>query len=219
VHFDRERLRQDLAAAGRDLGDPAHIRILKRERRLELWMEGRDGRYSIFRGYDICAFSGELGPKLAEGDLQAPEGFYKVGSKQLNPASRHHLAFNLGYPNAYDRQHDRTGSALMVHGGCSSAGCYAIGDQNIDEVYAVVEAALRNGQAAVDVHAFPFLLTETALAGERDHPWYGFWRNLQQGFACFTRAGRPPAVAACGGEYRFGRDAEDPACVPIAAWS
>lgn len=217
--FDRDRLRADLLAEGFVLGDEAHVRIFKREKRLDLWLRRGGGRYALFRSYDICAFSGELGPKLREGDRQAPEGFYRVGRSQLNPNSRHHLAFNLGFPNEFDRQLGRTGSALMVHGGCSSIGCYAITDQSVDQVYAVMEAALAHGQDAVDVHAFPFALTEAALAAESTSSWHPFWRNLKRGFDLFELAGTPPKVAARRGEYRFGTDAEGPECVAIAAWS
>jgi murein L,D-transpeptidase YafK len=107
----------------------------------------------------------------------------------------------------------------MVHGGCSSIGCYAITDESVDEVYAMVEAALNRGQDAVDVHVFPFALTATALAAEGGHQWLGFWRNLKDGYDRFGTEGVPPKVAACNGEYRFGSDAEEPACVAIAAWS
>lgn len=217
--FDREQLRTDLAAAGFGLGDPAHIRIFKQEKRLELWMQKPDGRYALFRGYDICKFSGGLGPKLREGDRQSPEGFYRVAKSQLNPNSRHHLSFNLGFPNAYDRQLGRTGSALMVHGGCTSIGCYAITDEKVDEVYAVVEAALGSGQDAIDVHAFPFRMTALAMASEASNPWLGYWRNLKQGFDLFERDRTPPAVGTCRGEYAFGAAAGGPGCVAIAAWS
>jgi murein L,D-transpeptidase YafK len=219
AQFDRNQLRADLVAGGFVFGDSAHIRIFKREKRLELWLRRGGDRYAMFRSYDICTFSGGLGPKLREGDRQAPEGFYRVGKAQLNPNSRHHLSFNLGFPNAFDRQLGRTGSALMVHGGCSSIGCYAITDRSVDEVYALVEAALGNGQDAIDVHVFPFMLTETALAAEGANAWQPFWRNLKQGFDLFESAGLPPKVAACRGEYRFGNDAEGPECVAIAAWS
>lgn len=217
--FDRTELVADLATAGFALGAPAHVRIYKREKRLEVWLQTAAGPFGLFRGYDICTYSGGLGPKLREGDRQAPEGFYRVGLSQLNPASRHHLSFNLGFPNAFDRQLGRTGSALMVHGGCSSVGCYAIGDESVDEVYAIVEAALEGGQAAVDVHAFPFRLTATALAAEGDSTWLGYWRNLKQGYDLFEATQVPPAVGACAGEYRFGADAEGPQCAAIAAWS
>ena len=217
--YDRSALVAALGAAGHRLGDPAHVRIFKRERRLELWLADQSGRFSLFRDYDICRYSGELGPKLAEGDRQAPEGFYRVGQAQLNPNSRHHLSFNLGFPNAYDRQHDRTGSALMVHGGCSSVGCYAITDANVDEVYAVVEAALAAGQDAVDVHVFPFRMSSEALSAEADAPWLGFWHNLKQGYDLFEARRQPPKVAACAGRYVFDTDAERPECAAIVAWS
>ena len=217
--FDRDGLREALVAAGFTLGDPAHIRIFKAEKRLELWLQRSDGRYALFRGYDICQFSGGLGPKLREGDRQSPEGFYRVGKLQLNPNSRHHLSFNLGFPNAYDRQLGRTGSALMVHGGCTSIGCYAITDEKVDEVYAVVEAALDAGQDAIDVHAFPFRMTEEALSREAQNLWLPYWQNLKAGFDLFETTSTPPKVSACKGEYRFGADAGGPGCVAIAAWS
>lgn len=217
--YDRTQFVAELTEAGFALGDAAHVRIFKREHKLELWLKRADGRYALFRDYDICKFSGELGPKLKEGDRQSPEGFYRVAASQLNPNSRHHLSFNLGFPNAFDRQLGRTGSALMVHGGCSSVGCYAITDANVDEVYAVVEAALAKGQDAVDVHVFPFRMTATALAAEGGNTWAPFWRNLKSGYDLFETAGTPPKVGACWGEYRFGADAEGPECAVIAAWS
>lgn len=217
--FDRSVLYDDLSTAGFRLGAPAHVRIFKREKRLELWLARDDGRYAMFKGYDICNYSGALGPKLQEGDRQAPEGFYRVGLRQLNPGSRHHLSFNLGFPNAFDTQLGRTGSALMVHGGCSSVGCYAITDESVDEVYAVVEASLRQGQQAVDVAVFPFRMTTTALADHASSPWLGFWRNLKQGYDLFEADFTPPKVGACKGEYRFGQAAEDAQCAAIAAWS
>jgi murein L,D-transpeptidase YafK len=217
--YDRAPLLAALEDAGFGLGAPVHLRIFKRERRLELWMAREGGRYAMFRSYDICTYSGSLGPKLVEGDLQAPEGFYRVSKLQLNPKSRHYLAVNLGYPNAFDVQHGRTGSALMVHGGCSSIGCYAITDESVDEVYAVMEAALGAGQEAVDVHVFPFALTAAALAAEVHSPWLDFWSNLKRGYDDFELRNVPPKVAACRGEYRFGADAEGADCVAIAAWS
>jgi len=219
--FDRTLLVADLERAGFGLGDQAHIRIFKRERRLELWLSSGvdNGRFRLFRNYEICNYSGELGPKLREGDRQSPEGFYRVALSQLNPNSRHHLSFNLGFPNAYDRQLERTGSALMVHGGCSSIGCYAIGDEQVDEVYAVVEAALKAGQPAVDVHAFPFRMTNAALAAEAGHIWAPFWRNLKDGHDRFDARRQPPRVGACRGEYLFDTAAEGPECAAIAAWS
>ena len=216
--FDRSKLKADLVTAGFSLGDEAYVRIFKREHLLELWMRGSDGRYALFRSYEICRYSGGLGPKLAEGDRQAPEGFYRVARKQLNPNSRHHLAFNIGYPNAFDEELGRTGSFLMVHGGCTSIGCYAMTDAQIDEIYAVMEAALDRGQREVDVSIFPFRMTETALQATSGSEWSPFWQNLKQGFDMFEREGAPPRVATCDGTYVFGGEALAPGCKPISGW-
>lgn len=217
--FDRTRLHADLVDAGFRLGDAAYVRIFKREHLLELWMQAGDGRFQLFRSYAICKYSGDLGPKLAEGDRQAPEGFYRVAKAQLNPNSRHHLAFNIGFPNALDKDLGRTGSFLMVHGGCTSIGCYAMTDQQIDEIYAVIEAALDRGQREVDVSIFPFRMTETALQATAQSPWSPFWQNLKQGFDLFEQQGAPPKVAACDGSYVFGGDALGAGCKPIAGWA
>ncbi|HSX62627.1 MAG TPA: L,D-transpeptidase family protein, partial [Tahibacter sp.] len=163
-------LQRDLKPLGLQIGAPVFVRIFKREGELELWMAGRDGGYTLFRTYPICRYSGDLGPKRRQGDNQAPEGFYRVARGQLNPASRYHLAFNLGYPNAYERAHGYTGDFLMVHGSCVSIGCYAMGDAAIEEIYTLADAALRAGQPAFEVHAFPFRLDAAALAGERGSP-------------------------------------------------
>lgn len=216
--YDRTVLHADLASAGFRMGDEAYVRIFKREHLLELWMKTAGGRYQLFKSYEICKYSGGLGPKLAEGDRQAPEGFYRVARAQLNPNSRHHLAFNIGFPNALDKELGRTGSFLMVHGGCTSIGCYAMTDAQIDEIYAVIEAALDRGQREVDVSIFPFRMTETALQSVAQSEWSPFWRNLKEGFDLFEREGAPPKVAACNGSYVFGGAAVGGECKPISGW-
>jgi murein L,D-transpeptidase YafK len=163
----------------------------------------------------ICNWSGDLGPKLKEGDGQSPEGFYAVGLKQLNPKSAYYLAFNLGFPNGFDQANGRTGSFLMVHGDCLSVGCYAMTDKGIDDIYRIVEAALRNGQREVPVHAFPFRMTSEKLAAYTTHRWASFWANLKEGHDLFERTRLPPVVQACGTRYAFG---DNPACVRVAAW-
>lgn len=196
-------LRRDLAQQGLEFGAAVFMRLFKREGELELWLAGKDGEYRLFRRYPICYYSGQLGPKRRQGDNQAPEGFYRVGAGQLNPASRYHLAFNLGYPNAYERAHGYTGDFLMVHGNCVSIGCYAMGDAAIEEIYTLVDAALRNGQSAFDVHAFPFRLDDAALAAERASPWFDFWSELKPGYDAFERVRRPPRVSVRGQRYRI----------------
>lgn len=196
----RPQLERDLAAAGLRFGDPIFLRIFKQEHELELWVRKRDA-YVLFRSYPICTWSGALGPKLRAGDGQSPEGFYSVGRGQLNPTSQFHLAFNLGYPNAYDRAHGRNGNFLMVHGNCVSIGCYAMGDAQIDEIYTLLDAALHGGQSRVDVHVFPFRFDHPPQADWRRQRWGEFWQNLQEGYAAFERVHRPPLVDVVRARY------------------
>lgn len=199
---DLTQLGSRLSANGVALGAPIFVRIFKREFELELWMQ-RDGRFHRFAIYPICRWSGRLGPKIKTGDAQAPEGFYTVDAKALNPKSRWHRSFNLGFPNSFDRQHGRTGSFLMVHGGCSSIGCYAMTNRVIDEIWSIVTAALDRGQKRFQVQVFPFRMTEGSLDGRTPGPTLDFWRNLKQGYDLFEREYLPPKVSVCGGKYAF----------------
>ncbi|AHB47242.1 hypothetical protein W911_00650 [Hyphomicrobium nitrativorans NL23] len=191
-----------LAAHGLALGNPIFMRIFKREFELELWMM-RDGRFHRFATYPICKWSGELGPKLREGDRQAPEGFYTVDQTALNPNSAWHRSFNLGYPNTFDQSHGRTGSFLMVHGGCGSIGCYAMTDPVIDEIWRIVTAALRGGQPRFQVQVFPFRMTERNLARHEASPLAPFWANLKAGSDLFEAGHIPPRVSVCDRKYAF----------------
>lgn len=199
----RPSLENDLRARGLRFGAPIFLRIFKQSRELELWIEDGE-RFELFRTYHICTYSGKLGPKLRTGDRQSPEGFYFVTPERMNPASRFHLSFNLGYPNAYDRHHGRTGSALMVHGDCVSIGCYAMTDAAIEEIYALADAALRGGQPFFRVHVFPFRMTASNLRKHRSSRWREFWINLKEGYDRFEREGRPPGVRVREGRYVFG---------------
>jgi murein L,D-transpeptidase YafK len=200
-------LKQALAAAELSYGAPVFLRVLKEESELELWMQQVGGQpWKLFRKWRIANYSGTLGPKLREGDLQAPEGFYEVGIKQLNPMSRFHLSFNIGYPNAYDQHHGRTGSLIMVHGSNVSIGCFAMTDPVIEEIYLLVEAALKAGQVAVPVHVFPFRMTAERIAqAEAERAtWLGFWRDeLAPSYAAFEKNGVPPGVKSVDGRYEI----------------
>lgn len=200
----RPELERALAAKGLQFGDPVFIRAFKEERLLELFVRKRDTRrYVLFRSYPIAAASGTLGPKLAEGDGQVPEGFYSVPLKALKPDSQFHLAFNVGYPNAYDRFHGRTGSAIMVHGNRVSIGCLAMTDEKIDEIYTLCAAALRGGQRSFQVQILPFRMTAERLARAEGQPWEKFWKNLREGYDFFERKGYPPEVFVKDGLYQF----------------
>ena len=189
-----------LAQAGLAKGLPAYIRIFKEGSELEFWMQDQ-GSWRLFDSFPICAWSGALGPKLREGDRQSPEGFYRVTRDSLNPNSSYHLSFNLGFPNAYDRAHGRTGSFLMVHGNCVSIGCYAMTDPGIEVIYRLVEAALAGGQDAVPVHIFPFRMTDQKMAQMAASPWAGFWQELKPAFDYFEETRRVPRVGVAGKSY------------------
>lgn len=190
-----------LERKGMDEGAPIFVRIFKEESELEVWKARDDGRYYHYKTYPICNWSGTVGPKTEYGDHQAPEGFYRVSAEQMNPNSQYYLAFNLGYPNAYDRSKRHTGNALMVHGKCKSAGCYAMTDALIEEIYGLAREALKGGQQSFPVHAFPFRMTAANMARYRGNPNYRFWRTLKQGYDFFETYRLPPAIAVCERHY------------------
>ena len=163
----------------------------------------RSGKFKLFRKFKIAACSGNLGPKLREGDRQAPEGFYYVTPLRMNPNSRFHLSFNLGYPNTYDRAHGRTGSSLMIHGNSVSIGCFAMTDSKIEEIYVLAAAALRNGQKFFRVHCFPFRMTAEKMKKQGDSRWYEFWQNLKEGYDFFENTRRLPNVELRNLRYTF----------------
>jgi murein L,D-transpeptidase YafK len=183
--------------------EPMLIRIYKKEAELEVWKRSTSGRYVRLKTFPICRWSGQLGPKRKEGDRQTPEGFYAVTASQMNPKSRHYLSFDTGFPNAYDRAHGGTGSALMVHGTCSSAGCYAMTDAAMSEIYALVREALRGGQRAVQLQAYPFRMTAENLVRHRLDPNIGFWRQLKEGSDRFEATGDELVVSVSAGRYTF----------------
>ncbi len=197
-------LKKELSDLGLKYGAAIFVRIFKDPGVLEVWVEAEDQSFKHFKSYDICTFSGNLGPKLKEGDNQSPEGFYFVSAGRLNPWSSYHLSFNLGYPNEFDRVHGRTGSALMVHGNCVSIGCYAMTDGYINEIYALAVAALKSGQAYFRVHSFPFKLETKALSKYKANQWYPFWLNLKEGYDYFNKHKKPPNVEVLNGTYVFG---------------
>lgn len=198
-----ESLRREMSRKDMDIHAPILVRIFKQERKLEVWKRTRSGRFAHLKSYDIRAFSGDLGPKKREGDRQAPEGFYSVSPGQMNPASAYYLSFDIGYPNAFDRAHGRTGGWLMVHGGCSSRGCYAMTDEQIREIYALARDAFKGGQKAFQVQAYPFRLSGWNLALHSGNPNIEFWRMLKEGYDIFESTRLEPKVSVIGKRYVF----------------
>jgi murein L,D-transpeptidase YafK len=187
---------------------PILARIFKEESELELWKQDNSGRFALLKTYPICRWSGELGPKIKEGDRQAPEGYYTITPGQMNPNSSFYLSFNMGYPNAFDRAHGRTGAHLMVHGDCSSRGCYAMTDDQIGEIYSLARESFFGGQQAFQIQAYPFRMTPLNMAKHRNNPHFAFWKMLKQGYDHFEVSRLEPKVSVCDRRYVF--DAESP---------
>ncbi len=189
---------------------PILLRIFKEESELEIWKKTTAGNFELLRKFPICKWSGELGPKVRQGDRQAPEGFYFIRPEQMNPHSSYHLAFNLGFPNDFDRAHNRTGAHLMVHGDCSSSGCYAMTDEQISEIFALAREAFDGGQLAFQVQAFPFRMTAANLARHRNNPNVPFWRMLKEGSDHFEVTRQEPKIDVCAKRYIFNAVPNDP---------
>lgn len=183
--------------------DPILIRIFKKESELEVWKQDRSGKFALLRTYPMCRWSGRLGPKTKNGDRQAPEGFYSVTPALMNPKSQYYLSFNIGYPNQLEQALGYTGEAIMVHGACSSSGCFALTDEGVAEIYAVAREAFKGGQAAFQVQVFPFRMTPANMAVHREDPNIAFWRNLEEGYDFFEVKRQEPKLAACGRRYVF----------------
>lgn len=197
-----------IKAKDMSIRSPIMVRVFKEEGVLEVWKQKRNGRYDLVKDYEICKWSGQLGPKFIEGDRQAPEGFYTVSSGQMNPKSQYHLAFNTGYPNTFDRANNRTGSHLMVHGACSSSGCYSMTDDQIEEIYAFARESFRGGQRNFQFQAFPFRMTPENMARYKDDDNFAFWQNIKEGYDYFEITKKPPTVAVCDKRYIFNATAE-----------
>lgn len=192
-----------MAAKDMAANAPILMRTYKKEAVLEVWKQTRAGRYALLKAFPICRWSGQLGPKRKEGDRQTPEGFYSVGPKQMNPNSAYYLSFDLGFPNAFDRANGYHGAYLMVHGTCSSAGCYAMTDKQVAEIYALARDALAGGQAAFQVQAFPFRMTAENMARYRSDPSIDFWRQLKDGADYFDATQDEPRVNVENKRYTF----------------
>ncbi|TGP53844.1 murein L,D-transpeptidase [bacterium M00.F.Ca.ET.230.01.1.1] len=204
-----DKILADMQAKGMVRTSSVMARIFKEEGKLEIWKAKTNGRYDLVASYDICKWSGKLGPKYTEGDRQAPEGFYTVRPSQMNPRSNYHLSFNIGFPNAYDRANGRTGQNLMVHGACSSSGCYSMTDAQIEQIYAFGRDAFQGGQTEFQIQAFPFRMTAANMARYRNDPNYEFWKMLKVGYDNFEITKVPPKVDVCEKRYVFNQVAPE----------
>jgi murein L,D-transpeptidase YafK len=197
------KLVADMTAKNMDLQSPILVRLFKQEAELEIWKQDRSGRFALLKTYPICRWSGDLGPKIREGDRQAPEGFYSISPAQMNPQSAYYLSFNTGYPNAFDKALGRTGSQLMVHGDCSSRGCYAMTDEQIAEIYSLGRESFFGGQKSFQLQAYPFRMTPANMAKHRNNPNMPFWKMIKEGNDHFEVTKQEPKVDFCEKKYVF----------------
>ena len=181
---------------------PILVRIFKEEAELEVWKQDVTGHFQIVKTYPICRWSGDLGPKLHEGDRQTPEGFYTITPNLMNPNSNWYLAINTGFPNSFDKANNRNGTFLMIHGDCSSSGCFAMTDEQISEIYGLARDALV-GRPSFQVQAYPFRLTPANLARHRTNPNLAFWKMLKIGNDHFQATHLEPKVDVCDHQYVF----------------
>jgi murein L,D-transpeptidase YafK len=170
------------------------FRAFKAERQLEIWGATNDrGPFRLLAAYPIAAVSGTLGPKRREGDMQAPEGFYRID--RFNPHSLFHLSLGLNYPNSSDRRLSdpaHPGEDIFIHGNHVSAGCLAMTDPVIDKIYALALNARNHGQRAIPVSIFPCRLTDSNWAilqaqYARRQDLVRFWSTLRPGYTAFER--------------------------------
>src|SRR5947208_10637363 len=121
----------------------------------------------------------------------------------MNPQSAYYLSFNTGYPNAFDKALGRSGSQLMVHGDCSSRGCYAMTDEQIAEIYSLGREAFCGGQRAFQLQAYPFRMTPLNMAKHRNNPNMPFWKMIKEGYDHFEVTRQEPKVDFCEKKYVF----------------
>ena len=206
-----------MAEKGTNKEAPLLIRTYKKEAEFEVWKMGADGRYALLKTYPMCRWSGQLGPKVREGDRQVPEGFYTITPGQMNPNSAYYLSFNVGYPNSFDRSYARTGGSIMVHGACSSAGCFSMTDQQIAEIYSIARDSFAGGQRAIQMQSYPFKMNAENLAKYRVDPNIGFWKQLKEGADNFEMSKQDVAVGVCNRRYVFNATAADGSRLDAAA--
>jgi murein L,D-transpeptidase YafK len=205
----------DLERKNMPKDSPILVRIFKEESELEVWKQDTSGRYALLKVYPICRWSGDLGPKVKDGDRQAPEGFYPITPGLMNPNSSYYLAINTGFPNVYDKANNRKGAFLMIHGDCSSRGCYAMTDEQIGEIYSLGREAFLGGQKEFQIQAYPFRMTPANLARHRNSPNFAFWKMIKEGYDHFEVSHQEPRIDVCDRHYVFDAVPPDNSSKPL----
>src|SRR5690606_27502542 len=160
--------------------------------------------YKLIQHYEICARSGKLGPKKAEGDKQVPEGFYSIN--RFNPKSKFYLSLGLDYPNAYDLAHHYTGSDIFIHGKCETVGCLPMTDELMKEIYLYALWAKESGQEKIPVYIFPFEMTNENMEkykSQVEGSTFSFWQNIQEGYLLFQKNHQELSIQVENQKYIF----------------
>ncbi len=187
------------------------LRLFKDLDVLELWVQPHATRpYLHLKDYPVCARSGELGPKRRRGDLQVPEGFYRVTA--FHPTSMFHLSLRISYPNASDRLRATgadPGGDILIHGECCTIGCVPITNPLIEELYLIALDSYARYRHWPEVHLFPERLDDEGMARLRERfgnreDLFEFWKELQPGYLLFEEFRIPPQVSVGrDGRYRI----------------
>jgi murein L,D-transpeptidase YafK len=193
-----------------------YLRAFKNEGVLEAWVKPKGAQqFQLFKTYEICAVSGQLGPKRQGGDYQTPEGFYFID--RFNPQSKYYLSLGINYPNLADRRKSAAsdlGGDIFIHGSCETAGCLPMTDEQIKEIYILSVEASHHGQAQIPVHIFPYRINEKIYndaifssprqLNEYEANLIKFWRNIGEGMRYFDTHKKLPAVSVdAAGNYQF----------------
>jgi len=187
------------------------ITVFKAEMKLLLYAKSKTATtYTLIATYDICAGSGELGPKRAYGDNQVPEGFYYIN--RYNPASNYYLSLGISYPNASDKIKSKAknmGGDIFIHGNCVTIGCMPMTDDKIKEIYLYAMYAHNNGQTQIPVYIFPFKMDDKnfenyKLKNKTNVALIRFWQNIKIGYDKFFQSQRQLNVTVdTNGKYVF----------------
>lgn len=197
----RGRLQFAFDDLGITYGAPIYLRLVKGQRRLEVWVQGRNQLYVRLRAYRICGASPNAGPRRMGQLDQQPEGFYQINTTSLRPPTASYLGIDIGWPNAFDRAQNWHGQASLLQAGCAAEPHFGLTDPDLEEVYALVYAALASGQASVPLHIFPFEMNALRMMTIGNGPNAVFWSQLTPAWRAFENTKKPPRVLVSGRRY------------------
>ena len=178
-----------------------YLRAFKTEKVVEVWAKNNsDPTFVLVKKFPICEISGYIGPKRRYGDLQVPEGFYRISG--LNPYSKYYLSMEINYPNASDSIRGvkgHLGNFIFIHGECVSSGCMAITNERIKELFVWCIEAYNSGQEQIDLTIYPAQLNDKTYAGLKTRfakykDEISLWADLKKSYDLFEQCKVPPVV-------------------------